>query len=146
MLTPEDLAAIGRLLDEKLEKYQIKHKPPEDISEKRRAAARAMLAKRAERAIVEQMLAQEKPHNRKPSRANAEQKGIGSGDVVAVIPGLRGDVEVRSSFVMQMLEAYPGVMVAQEIDRAKLWCEANPTKRKTNVQKFLINWIARKQG
>jgi hypothetical protein len=143
-------ALIETILDEKLAKYEIRKKPPEDISEKRRAAAMAMLAKRAERAIAEQMLPPKKLNGHAHSRANAEQKNgydvIGEGDIVCMFPSLKGDVEVRSSYVLEMIEAYPGVMVAQEIDRAKLWCDANPTKRKTNVRKFLTNWIARKQG
>jgi asparagine synthetase B (glutamine-hydrolysing) len=66
-------ALIETILDEKLAKYEIRKKPPEDISEKRRAAAMAMLAKRAERAIAEQMLPPKKLNGHAHSRANAEQ-------------------------------------------------------------------------
>lgn len=70
---------------------------------------------------------------------------IGEGDIVCEFPSLRGDIKVCRSFVSELIDAYPAVMVAQEIDRAKLWVAANPTKRKTNVRKFLTNWMARSQ-
>lgn len=78
MISNENLAQLRALiesiLDEKLAKYEIRKKPPEDITEKRRAAARAMLAKRAERAIAEQMLPHKKLNGHAHPRANAEQK------------------------------------------------------------------------
>ena len=70
---------------------------------------------------------------------------LGDGDLIASVPSLRGEIEVRRSFVMELIEAYPDVLVAQEIDRAKLWLEANPAKRKTNVRRFLTNWVSRQQ-
>jgi len=88
-----------------------------------------------------------KPHSSEPNaktRVRSEPV-IGEGDVVAILPSRRGPVEVRKSFVRELIEAYPDVMVATEIDRAKLWLDANPTKHKANVRRFLTNWISRKQ-
>ena len=42
-------------------------------------------------------------------------------------------------------EAYPAVDVSLEIKRAALWLVANPTKRKSNYQKFLTGWFSRTQ-
>ncbi len=82
-----------------------------------------------------------------PSRADArsEPAEIGAGEVIAMVPSLKGDVTVRQSFAMELIEAYPDVMVAQEIDRAVLWLRANPAKRKSNVRRFLTNWVSRTQ-
>ena len=135
---------VREVIREELDRYQVKRRPPEDISQKRRAAARVMLAKRAERANAEQMLKPKKVNGHAHPRANAEQM-LGDGDIVATIDGLKGEVKVGRSFCMELIEAYPAVMVAQEIDRAKLWLAANPTKRKSNVRKFLTNWMARCQ-
>lgn len=146
MFTAEELAALRALIREELSSYAVKRKPPEDISEKRRAAARAMLAKRAARANAEQIAGMPKRVNGAHHRANAEQKMvIGDGEHVIHMPSLRGDVEVRMSFVRELIEAYPAVMVGQEFERAKLWLEANPSKRKTNVRRFLTTWISRAQ-
>lgn len=139
-------AMFDALLDEKLKRYEIKRRPPEDITEKRRAAARAMLEKRAQRAIAEQMLPPKKLNGHAHLRANAEQKCIGTGELICVVNGLRGPVEVRQSYVLEMMQAYPAVMVAEEIDRARIWMDDNPTKRKAHVRRFLSGWIRRKQG
>lgn len=144
-LSDDDLAAIRAIIRAEIERYAIKRKPPSDITEKRRAAARAMLAKRAERALAEQMLKPKKVNGHAARRANAEQMLIGDGEIVCSFPSLRGEVEIRRTFVSELIEAYPGCMVAMEIDRARLWCEANPSKRKSNVRRFLTTWMARCQ-
>lgn len=78
MISEENIAQLRALiesvLDEKLAKYELRRRPPEDISEKRRAAAKAMLAKRAERALAEQMAEEAKAKRKAAKRANAEQK------------------------------------------------------------------------
>ncbi|MFZ5829886.1 MAG: hypothetical protein ACOY3P_07350 [Planctomycetota bacterium] len=44
--------------------------------------------------------------------------------------------------------AFPGVDVPGEVRKAKLWCEANATKRKTprGMPKFLVGWMERAQN
>jgi len=80
-----------------------------------------------------------------PAKDRRSALVIGEGDVIQTLPSTKGEVEVRKSWVMEMIDAYPAVLVAQEVDRAKLWLEANPTKRKANVRRFLTNWMARTQ-
>ena len=43
--------------------------------------------------------------------------------------------------------AYPGVDVMAEIERARCWLEANPTRRKTHggIPRFLVAWMSRAQ-
>lgn len=89
----------------------------------------------------------EKPISSEPrakNRAHSEL-AIGDGELIAEIPSLQGAVAVKRSFVMELIDAYPDVLVATEIDRAKLWLEANPSKRKKNVRRFLTNWVSRTQ-
>ena len=74
MLSEEELAQIRAMFQEELQRYEIKRKPPSDISEKRRRAAQVMLANKAAKAA----LAEQKSHKRKlisgaASQANAEQ-------------------------------------------------------------------------
>ena len=40
---------------------------------------------------------------------------------------------------------YPGVDLEAELGKAELWIEANPAKRKKNLQAFLVNWLSRAQ-
>lgn len=42
-------------------------------------------------------------------------------------------------------EAFPAVDIRGEIKRAGVWMSGNPTKRKKNVQRFLSNWLSRRQ-
>lgn len=42
-------------------------------------------------------------------------------------------------------EAYPAVDVGREVQRAHAWAVANPTNRKSNWHRFLVNWLKREQ-
>lgn len=42
-------------------------------------------------------------------------------------------------------EAYPGIDVEAEAQKAKLWLLSNPRNRKKNFSRFLTNWLARSQ-
>jgi len=43
-------------------------------------------------------------------------------------------------------EAYPGVDIATEIMRAKMWLGDNPSNRKKAISRFLSNWLSRNKG
>lgn len=49
-----------------------------------------------------------------------------------------------AAFVASLKDAYPQVDVDAELKKARLWCEANPSKRKTprGMKKFITSWIA----
>ena len=79
MISDENQEIIRRIvrnvLREELERWAVKKKPPEDLSDKRRKAAMAMLAKRAAKAaIAEQKRTSKKVNGHAHPRANAEQK------------------------------------------------------------------------
>ena len=44
-------------------------------------------------------------------------------------------------------ETFPAVDVLQELREMRLWCDANPTKRKTarGIRKFIIHWLSKAQ-
>lgn len=42
-------------------------------------------------------------------------------------------------------DAYPAIDVRTEIAKAKAWLLANPKNRKSNIEKFLTNWLSRSQ-
>jgi len=42
-------------------------------------------------------------------------------------------------------EAYPAVPIPPEIERAAAWAAANPANRKSNWERFLVNWFSRTQ-
>ena len=43
-------------------------------------------------------------------------------------------------------KAYPGIDVHTEVLAAGSWCDANPSKRKLNGKRFVVNWLKRAQG
>jgi chromosome segregation ATPase len=47
------------------------------------------------------------------------------------------------SFLKRLRETFPRANVEMEIRKAELWLYANPTKRKSNYERFLINWLSR---
>jgi hypothetical protein len=42
-------------------------------------------------------------------------------------------------------DAYPAVPIPPEIGRAAAWLKANPANRKSNCERFLVNWFSRAQ-
>lgn len=42
-------------------------------------------------------------------------------------------------------DAYPAVPIPPEISRAAAWLKANPANKKSNCERFLVNWFSRAQ-
>lgn len=42
-------------------------------------------------------------------------------------------------------KAYPAIQIGDELHRAMAWLKANPVKRKKNLQRFVVNWLAHAQ-
>lgn len=42
-------------------------------------------------------------------------------------------------------EAYPAISVPDQVERAAAWLHANPANRKSNYERFLVNWFSRAQ-
>jgi len=42
--------------------------------------------------------------------------------------------------------AYSGVHVLGELKKMQVWLEANPARRKKNVKRFIVNWLAKTHG
>ena len=47
--------------------------------------------------------------------------------------------------VEQWQQAYPAVDVLSELRRMETWASANPVNRKSNWQRFIVNWLTRAQ-
>jgi hypothetical protein len=52
---------------------------------------------------------------------------------------------IPDELVEKWQEAYPALNVERELLKAGEWLIANPTKRKKNYRRFLVNWLARGQ-
>ena len=144
MISDENLAQLRALIESILEERGL-YKLPSKAAQKQRR-----YRERIKGAVTKGNGAGNKKVTRvigsKVTNGNGHGNAvIGNGEVICVIQSRVGPVEVRQSYVREMMEAYPAVMVAQEIDRARLWMDDNPTKRKQNVRRFLSNWISRRQ-
>jgi len=56
-----------------------------------------------------------------------------------------GKFEVAKEIRLQWVQAYPGVQIGTELEKAAAWAAANPTKRKKDWRRFLNNWMSRAQ-
>jgi len=52
---------------------------------------------------------------------------------------------VLSGLVEKWQQAYPAVDVLSELRRMETWAMANPVHRKSNWQRFIVNWLTRSQ-
>lgn len=52
---------------------------------------------------------------------------------------------VPPELVEQWQQAYPAVVVLSELRRMEAWASANPVNRKSNWQRFIVNWLTRAQ-
>lgn len=52
---------------------------------------------------------------------------------------------ITPELISRWAKAYPHIDVPQQLERAALWCQANPKNRKSNYAKFLVNWFARQR-
>lgn len=142
MISDAHLAQLRALIESILDERGIKKLPKDPTAAERMRKYRA--SKRNVTALQKRNGLERNLVTSRNTRRNGHDV-IGEGDIVATVPSLRGDVKVCRSFIAELIDAYPAVLVAQEIDRANLWLAANPTKRKANVRKFLTNWMARQQ-
>lgn len=46
---------------------------------------------------------------------------------------------------LQWKSAYPAISIDQELEKARAWLSANPRNRKSNYERFLVNWFSRAQ-
>lgn len=65
--------------------------------------------------------------------------------VVFVLPSLKGNVEIYQSYIDDMQDTFRAVDVVSEIRKAKKWLEENPMNAKSNIRRYLYNWLSRAQ-
>lgn len=52
---------------------------------------------------------------------------------------------ITPEMITKWKEAYPAVNIGAQLNRADEWLKSNPTKRKANYYRFLVNWLGRSQ-
>lgn len=52
---------------------------------------------------------------------------------------------VDADLMASWRDAFPAIVVETEVARAGLWLTANPKNRKSNYERFLLNWLTRAQ-
>jgi len=55
------------------------------------------------------------------------------------------DFPIYQDQIDQFSKAYPSVNVLQEIERMRAWLMANPKNGKTNIMRFVNNWLSKQQ-
>lgn len=58
---------------------------------------------------------------------------------------IEGRFEIDPDLYEKFESTYPGVDLEAELGKVELWIESNPSKRKKNLQAFLVNWLSRSQ-
>ncbi len=53
--------------------------------------------------------------------------------------------QVSPDLIEKWQQAYPAVDVLSELRRMEAWASANPVNRKSNWQRFIVNWLTRAQ-
>jgi hypothetical protein len=60
---------------------------------------------------------------------------------------VEGEVEVEVNTttydVADWILAFPGIEVETELEKAKQWLKANPTRAKKNLKRFFFNWLSK---
>lgn len=75
-----------------------------------------------------------------------ESRGVPNGESPSGQVKFIGDAFITSEeLVLAWRAAYPAIDVTRELRAAASWAVANPKNRKSNWQRFLVNWLARAQ-
>jgi uncharacterized protein YdaU (DUF1376 family) len=170
----EEIDAVGRILVEFFERdgEVWRHKRcDEEIANYKAKIAGASRAGKAsvksrsnrrstsvQRTLNKRATNEQPTKNQEPRTNNHKEKLIASsdsrsqpainGDAVAYIPLNNGsEWGVSKEFLAELEKAYPVVDGPQTLKEIRVWCVANPQKRKTKtgVAKFINNWFAREQ-
>lgn len=81
-------------------------------------------------------------HEQNVPRGTSKPKRLNGHDITFdghQFQGITDDDQVRWQ------QAYPALIITDEIRRAAAWLEANPNNRKSNNRRYLIGWMKREQ-
>lgn len=55
------------------------------------------------------------------------------------------EFDITESQYIEFVQAYPEVDIKQELKKMRVWCNSNPTKKKTKrgVMRFINSWLDR---
>lgn len=64
------------------------------------------------------------------------------------LPSLGSEVPITEPMIAEWRTAFPAVDVMQELRAMRVWCLANPAKRKTpkGVPRFVVSWLSKQQN
>ena len=100
----------------------------------------------------EELRAVKTPNKRRDAREpevvkpQEEGKGESKKEKIAFDPSSGRLTHISAEFAGRLKEAFPHLDVEEEIRKAELWLYANPAKRKSNYERFLINWLSRAEA
>ena len=100
----------------------------------------------------EELKAEKTPDKRRDARepeivkTPEEDKGESKKEKIAFDPSSWRLTHISAEFASRLKEAFPHLNVEEEIRKAELWLYANPAKRKSNYERFLINWLSRAEA
>jgi hypothetical protein len=91
------------------------------------------------------------PHPAEPTQISTEDKQVlkekKEKRVREIFVPPNGDLELQvdPGLMDNWRKAFPALDVENQIERAELWLNANPANRKSNYERFLLNWLTRAQ-
>jgi uncharacterized protein YdaU (DUF1376 family) len=98
--------------------------------------------------LSQNQIPEPEPEKAKPFASPDKSGSAINGEAVAYIPLNNGsDWGVSKGFLAELEKAYPVVDGPKTLQEIRVWCLANPAKRKTKtgVARFVNNWFAREQ-
>ncbi len=131
--TPEEVKA---------EKVQKDLKAVKTLNEEKAEAVKTLEGLRAEKTPDKRQEARE------PEIIKTQEEGKGGSktEKIAFDPSSGRLTHISAEFASRLKEAFPHLDVEEEIRKAELWLYANPAKRKSNYERFLINWLSRAEA
>ena len=83
-----------------------------------------------------------------PKRNRREIPVLPEDEIAIRIPCLGGEYPIAKTDVEAWAEAFPAVDVVADLRLARVWCEANPDRRKTpgGVRRFITKWLMKTQN
>ena len=101
---------------------------------------------------LEGLKAEKAPDKRREARepeiikTQGKGKGESKKEKIAFDPSSGRLTHISAEFAGRLKEAFPHLDVDEEVRKAELWLYANPAKRKSNYERFLINWLSRAEA
>lgn len=145
MISDENLKQLRAMMAELLEEYGLEKRPSVGALRTRRYRER-----QASQSVTgkSQSVTASGLKRHKTSQQCTERHGAVNGEAVELIPIVGGEFGVSKELLAELEAAYPQVDVPQTLKEIRVWCIANPSKRKTakGAARFINYWCERVQN